>query len=149
MDVDTWRGRQSDSTQPLLVPLSLRPQRAPASALVSTHLGVVHQTLVCTTATGARRLHRELCSLSRPTLLGEPSFLLGPASGPPARLLPTGFHYPWTQPLDCDEPEMGPHTALCPVSDRSPDPWRSRWGPLEGWAGHTRPQLSWDSTFVS
>ena len=31
----------------------------------------------------------------------------------------------------------------------SDHPWHSHWGPLEGWAGRTCPQLSWDSTFVS
>lgn len=85
------------------------PQRAPVSALVSTHLRVVKAGPSSPLQPRGQGGCTELSSPSRPTLPGEPSFLLGPASGPPARLLATRFHYPWTQPLDCDEPEMGPH----------------------------------------
>lgn len=88
---------------------------------MSTHLGVVHQTRLHYSHGGKEAAQRAVCLfLPGPTLLGEPSFLLAQLSGPPARLLPTRFHYPWTQPLDCDEPEMGPYTALSALPVTAP-----------------------------
>ena len=59
MDVGTWRGRQSDSTQPLLDPLNPQSTEGPCECLgVHSSESREGRTLVSTAAMGARRLHR-------------------------------------------------------------------------------------------
>lgn len=154
MDVDTGRGRQSDSTQPLLVLLTPPP---PQSTEVPCECLGVHspgsregQTLIFTAAPGQGGCTESCPPLPGPRCLESPASSSAQPQGPQPGFSPPGSITHglsrWTVMSQRWVPTQ--HYALT-VSDYSPDPWRSCWGLLKGWAGQACPQLSWDSTFVS
>lgn len=107
-------------------------------------------TLVSTAARGQGGCTESCPPLPGPRCLESPASSSAQPQGPQPGFSPPGSITHglsrWTVISQGWAPTQ--HSALT-VSDHSPDPWRSRWGLLEGWDGHARPQLPWGSTSVS